>query len=610
MAAFGCRNLLAGLAFAVLLCLPAPAAVAQVPEQEPDVRVVVDVSGSMKRNDPDQLAASAMELLVSVLPSGTRAGVWTFGESVANPLPLGEVSEQWRDRALALPPALRDYQQYTDIEAALAQAADAEANGWRHLILMTDGVVDLPPARGSKPAIDEASRQRLVDDMAQRFANNGVVVHAIAFSDDADLALVEQLAQRTGGLAALAQSPEQLLGTFLDIVERIFPSDQVPLDDNNRFMIDDSVDNLSALIFHGPDEGPVTLVAPDGTRYTAETAPEGGRWQVEPRFDLIRVPQPVSGEWRIEGPVGAKSRISVTSPWRLRTSALPTTLYRGFPVPLEAWLSHAEGSAVMPAELQFSVTLTGEDDRPLASLQLEPMERDGHFQGVLPAPEQTGNARLLIRARADSFARQRSQAVNILPSIGVAHEPDTGQLIFVAEHPRLNRRNTRIQADFQGRQLSVEAVGESRWRLTLPEVEEDVSQPLRLSARAELDGETHEWRLPTVTLNADSVVGIDRLDMAGPTLATERFAGEDETPPPSPSVGPADRFVDWVNALPELLQQGWQAGWPGVERTAARHAKDPRLWIAVAALALIVLAGVGWRRRRRASGTTRKEPHV
>ncbi|MDN3523686.1 VWA domain-containing protein [Halomonas sabkhae] len=610
MAGFGCRKVLSVVALAVLLCLSVPAAVAQVPEQEPDVRVVVDVSGSMKRNDPDQLAASAMELLVSVLPSGARAGVWTFGETIDNPLPLGEVSATWRDRALALPPALRDYQQYTDIEAALAQAADAEANGWRHLILMTDGVVDLPPARGSKPAIDETSRQRLVDDMARRFANHGVVVHAIAFSDEADLALVEQLAQRTGGLAALAQSPEQLLGAFLDIVERIFPADQVPLDDDNRFVVDDSVDNLSALIFHGPDEGPVTLVAPDGSRYTAETAPEGVRWQVEPRFDLIRVPQPVAGEWRIEGPVGAKSRISVTSPWRLRTSALPTTLYRGFPVPLEAWLSHAEGSAEMPANLRFSVTLTGEDDRPLAEVQLDPTQRDGHFQGALPAPEQTGNARLLIRARADGFERQRGQAVNILPSIGVAHEADTGQLVFAAEHPRLNRTNTRIRADFQGRQLDVEAVGETRWRLTLPELEEDVSQPLRLTASAELDGETHEWRLPTVTLNADSVVGIDRLDMAGPTLSAERFADEETAPTPEPPTNPADRFVDWVNALPELLQQGWQAGWPGVERAAARHAKEPRLWIAVAALMLIVLAGVGWRRRRRASGTTRKEPHV
>ncbi|OBX37089.1 von Willebrand factor type A domain protein [Halomonas elongata] len=174
MARVDCRVSSVCFALALLVsCLGwgSGTALAQKPEQRPDVRVVVDVSGSMKRNDPDQLAASAMELLVSLLPGGVSAGVWTFGERVDNPLPLGEVSEQWRERALALPPALRDYQQYTDIETALEQAASAEANGWRHLILMTDGVIDLPPSRGNKPGIDEASRQRLVESMAPRFAD-------------------------------------------------------------------------------------------------------------------------------------------------------------------------------------------------------------------------------------------------------------------------------------------------------------------------------------------------------------------------------------------------------------------------------------------------------
>ncbi|WP_069383915.1 VWA domain-containing protein [Halomonas caseinilytica] len=611
MARVGCRIPSVCFALALLAsCLGwGGAALAQVPEQRPDVRVVVDVSGSMKRNDPDQLAASAMELLVSLLPEGVSAGVWTFGERIDNPLPLDEVSAQWRERALALPPALRDYQQYTDIETALDRAASAEANGWRHLILMTDGVIDLPPSRGNKPDIDTASRQRLVESLAPRFADRGVVVHAIAFSDEADLALVEQLAQRTGGLAAVAKSPERLLGAFLDIIERIFPADQVPLEEGNRFVIDPSVENLSALVFHGPDDEPVTLVAPDGTRYTADTAPDDIRWQVEPHFDLIRVPDPEAGEWRLEGPVGAKSRISVTSPWRLHTSGLPTTLYRGFPVSVEAWLEHDEVGTPLPDDLRFSVALEGDDGETLASVRLDASD-EGRFQGQLPAPTQTGNARLMLRAQGEGFERQREQAANVLPAIGVAHDPGNHQLVLAAEHPRLNRGNTKIHGDFQERRLQAEAVSETRWRLSLPELEDDTSQPLRLVATVTLDGETRELMLPTVTLNADSQVGIGRPDMAGPTLTAERFAEADEPSASQPDESIADRFVEWVNAVPDRLHDAWQAGWPGVERAVEKHGKESRLWIAIGALLLWLLSVGWWHRRRRSRTKAREEPHV
>ncbi len=406
----------------------------------------------------------------------------------------------------------------------------------------------------------------------------------------------------------MAKSPERLLGAFLDIIERIFPADQVPLEEGNRFVIDPSVENLSALVFHGPDDEPVTLVAPDGTRYTADTAPDDIRWQVEPHFDLIRVPDPEAGEWRLEGPVGAKSRISVTSPWRLRTSGLPTTLYRGFPVSVEAWLEHDEVGTPLPDDLRFSVALEGDDGETLASVRLDAGD-EGRFQGQLPAPTQTGNARLMLRAQGEGFERQREQAANVLPAIGVAHDPGNHQLVLAAEHPRLNRGNTEIHGDFQERRLQAEAVSETRWRLSLPELEDDTSQPLRLVATVTLDGETRELMLPTVTLNADSQVGIGRPDMAGPTLTAERFAEADEPSASQPDENIADRFVEWVNAVPDRLHDAWQAGWPGVERAVEKHGKEPRLWIAIGAL-LLWLLSVGWWHRRRRSRTKARRSHM
>ncbi|SEK89998.1 vWA domain-containing protein [Halomonas daqiaonensis] len=608
-----CGRLIGTMAIGCALWLWADASLAQVDEEEhPDVRVVVDVSGSMKENDPDRLALSALDMLVALLPNGATAGVWTFGATVDNPLPLDEVDAAWRERALGLSPALQEYQQNTDIEMALREAAKAEANGWRHLVLLTDGMVDLPPARGAKPEVDDASRVRLVDELAAELADQGVAIHAIAFSDQADLALVERLAQSTGGLAALAENPESLLGAFLDIIERIFPADQVPLEEG-RFVIDDEVETFSALVFHEPEDGPLTLIAPDGTRYRAEDAPDAIRWQMEPRFDLIRVPDPQVGEWRLEGRVGEGSRVNVASPLHLRTADMPATLYLGFEVPVEAWMER-DGDPLGEGEEALTLSVSLQDSEGAVQSRVTLQAESGRFRGRLPAPALTGNAHLVIRAEGESFYRQRVQAVNVLPAIGAVYRPRDGRVVLVAEHPRLNRDNTEIHAELQGERLEARAVGSSRWHLDLPEHDEALSRPMLLSAIIELDGETRELALPRLMLNPEGRVGIDLADVAGPILATERFENGSQSDGSQPSTETlADRFVTWVNRLPEKARDLWQAGMPGLQRLWEAHRGDPRLWGVVAAVAMAVLL---WRvvslsRRRRAQRPMhREEPHV
>ena len=43
-----------------------------------DIRILIDVSGSMKQNDPANLRIPALKLINGLIPSGSRAGVWTL----------------------------------------------------------------------------------------------------------------------------------------------------------------------------------------------------------------------------------------------------------------------------------------------------------------------------------------------------------------------------------------------------------------------------------------------------------------------------------------------------------------------------------------------------
>ena len=62
-------------------------------ERLPDVRLLIDISGSMRESDPANLRQPALELMLRLLPDGARAGVWTFGEQVNMPVPHGVVDD-------------------------------------------------------------------------------------------------------------------------------------------------------------------------------------------------------------------------------------------------------------------------------------------------------------------------------------------------------------------------------------------------------------------------------------------------------------------------------------------------------------------------------------
>lgn len=64
-----------------------------------DFRVVIDVSGSMKKTDPQNLRVPALKLINGLIPSGSRAGVWIFGKYVDMAVKWGEVNDNWRQQA-------------------------------------------------------------------------------------------------------------------------------------------------------------------------------------------------------------------------------------------------------------------------------------------------------------------------------------------------------------------------------------------------------------------------------------------------------------------------------------------------------------------------------
>ncbi|TCJ24950.1 VWA domain-containing protein [Halomonas sp. GDM18] len=605
----------------------------------PDLRMAIDVSGSMKHNDPTNLRASALDLLVTLLPERSRAGLWGFGEQVQPLLALGAVDAGWKQAARGLEGRLDDYEQYTDLEAGLraaAEGADASIDGQgpRQVILLSDGMVDLREPSSEKAASDSASRQRITDELTPQLAAHNITVHTVALSRNADIDLLQQVADGTGGLATVAETPEDLLRAFLGALDRIVPGELVPLEDK-RFTIDGSVEEFTALVFHGPDDSAPVLIAPDGQRYSlADKAslPEGARWEHQPRYDLITVTDPEAGQWRIEGQVGVDSRITVVSDLALVSRPLPATLYRGFGYSLSASL--VDGARDVD-EQDFLATLDGnarlvpEDEGGMSaetaavtSAQQRGLERDGaQFSVNMPPPQQPGGARLTltIEGQRDGapFARQLSQRTSVVDPLLV--EPIGGNaqnatppsaLEVSARHPLLNTANTQLDATLQGEPLSVAEAGESRWRIELPPLERDVSADVQISARIALGGSSRVIDLAPYTLNENAArraANLDRLPIEGESFG--EIQGLDQAVEEKEDLN--DLLMKGrlpIDKVPALISQWFE----GASDFAQREAESPQSRMIAYAVAGVIglLVVIMLVRRMTRKPTQREEPHV
>src|SRR3569623_404574 len=130
----------------LLLMFFSDASLAGPTEAAKDIRVLIDISGSMKHTDPHNLRAPALRLLTGLLPNGEHSGVWTYGQQVNMVVPHGTVDLAWKARAEQAVAKIYSAGRYTYIEGALRAASGVwlkpDAGAELHGFMITDGLVD------------------------------------------------------------------------------------------------------------------------------------------------------------------------------------------------------------------------------------------------------------------------------------------------------------------------------------------------------------------------------------------------------------------------------------------------------------------------------------
>lgn len=392
----------------------------------PDVRLVIDVSGSMKRNDPNNLRQPAVELLVQLLPDQSRAGIWTFGKWINMLVPHKPVTPEWREAAQQKSPEINSVGLYTNIGEALEKAAyDIQKGSSEYrtsIILLTDGMVDVDKS----PEANKKEWRRIADEVLPRLKEAGVTIHTIALSDNADRNLLNKLSLGTGGMAEVAHTADDLMRIFLKTFDAAAPAEQVPLTDN-QFVIDSSVEEFTALIFRQNPAEQTRLVGPDAVVYSAESESPDVKWHRDSKYDLITVRQPLEGEWGVQAAMDPESRVTVVSNLNLRAKPLPLNVFKGQELELSVLLQEDGNTIVRPEFLSLmqidAAMEAGNDEFDLQQFWTKPLSdgeppADGRYTTMLPVFSKDGIYQLSVVVDGKTFVRQFNHQFTVREPFG------------------------------------------------------------------------------------------------------------------------------------------------------------------------------------------------
>ena len=470
-----------------------------------DVRILIDVPGSMKKNDPKNLRTPALEMIVGLLPEQSKAGVWTFAKYANMLVPHREVDKKWQTEANRQTNKIHSNGLFTDIEQLLNKATinqtKPDEKSRRSVILLSDGLVDI----STDPKDSKASRERILKEIVPRLKQANTAVHTIALSSGSDQALLREIALETDVWYEQVDTAEELQRVFLHLFEKAAKPDTVPLKEN-AFKIDDSVTEMTVLVFRKADSKPTELVQPDQNRLNSLSGVENMRWlSSESGYDLITITEPQVGEWAIDAALDPDNRVMVLTDLKLKTTDLPNNILIGETSDFDVNLTN-KSEVIMRQNFLNLVKTKLSHENELTDFVEEDLNsslRKGNYRTQVGETFQPGRNDIVTTVTSATFERQRRQSINVVEmpfaisteqlleettrTHRVTLKPDTSLI----ETNKISMAAMLTAEDGSEWSYDVLKAADDNWQLTLAELEPKQEYKINLQIKTEtLKGRT------------------------------------------------------------------------------------------------------------------------
>ena len=531
---------LAIIVMILVMILPLRQVSATTQETSSDVRILIDVSGSMKQNDPNNLRAPALRLVLGLLPDDSKAGVWTFAKYVNMLVPMRDVNEAWKTEAERQSNQIHSYGLFTNIEQVLEKATKnhktADPKVRRSVILLSDGLVDV--AAGEETS--QQSRQRILDNIVPRLKQAGVAVHTIALSSTADHELLRAISIATDGWYEQVDTADQLQRVFLHLFEKAAQRDTVPLTDNN-FKIDDSVSEMTILVFRREGSRDTEFILPDHSRLKNDELLGNVRWHHEDSYDLVTIEQPLSGDWNIDADLDPDNRVMVVTDLKLETTDLPNNILIGETFDFQASLTEKDDVIerqdflnLVNAELKEENEVSEEN-----ITDLNPTQRKGIYLSHIGELFQPGRNDVVVTMTSATFERQRRQSINVVETPFdiqliqlMDEETRTHRLMLKPDIELIKEDNLVIAAMLtaaDGSEWSYDVMKnlENNWQLTIADLQAGEEYSLALQIRGETVKGRSLFLQPSPLMLIDTAPADEVDDSELPVIEDEPAAEEE-----------------------------------------------------------------------------------
>jgi len=381
------------------------------------VRVLVDVSDRMKISDPDGHRVAALKLFINLLPNDANVGIWMFDGTTTEIIKTAKSGVSWKTQALKNISKIHSNGKTADIERAMAVASlewvAKNKKERRHIVLLTDGNI----TSGGTKSKNLASKNRVLEHQLSRLREVGASVHTIGLSEDADVDFLEAIASETLGWFDVAKTADQLERTLLRVSKRLVEKNSIPLV-ANKFTVDDSVRQFTAVVFRKKGFGSTQLDDPEGMDFGRSSQRAGVTWHREKKFDIVTVSKPMEGEWRLIAPADPSNEIFITTNMQMAVKDMPKEIYAGSNTRIRMLMT-SKGKLLTNSNMLSVINATVEITNKRGDKDVLPMEQDmitgGYFFTDLGKELKEGPYEMVVRAKGNTFERLKTLSFHVKP---------------------------------------------------------------------------------------------------------------------------------------------------------------------------------------------------
>ena len=165
-----------------------------------NILLLIDNSGSMKKNDPEFLIKNVVNNFVTSLDGETQLGIYLFDQTARQIIPLTTLDiQENKDKCIKSLDYINYKGAYTNIPAVMERAVYnlkqvTDSGIYKSIIFLTDGYIDT----GDKNK-DNESRSWLIESLAADAKKNNIKIFGIAFTENADFQLIQGITTKTDG---------------------------------------------------------------------------------------------------------------------------------------------------------------------------------------------------------------------------------------------------------------------------------------------------------------------------------------------------------------------------------------------------------------------------